>query len=941
MSVNVGSAVGYLDLDIAGFVDGFKEAQEQAKKSTKSISEQVTSAMDSIGGGLQSVGDTISKAGTFMSAAITLPVVTAVTASVNEFAKLEQAVGGIETMFKKSASAVIDNAETAYKRAGVSSVEYMEQITSFSASLLQGLGGNTKEAARIADIAMVDMSDSANKFGTNIGLIQNAYQGFAKANYTMLDNLKLGYGGTKEEMARMLEDASKIAGTKFKISNFDDIIEAIHVIQTELGVAGTTAKEASTTISGSFGMTKASLKDLMAGFGDPEANIKQLMDNLIESTKIAVTRLKEVLSTIWDNIPLEPWQKNVLAFTVAAGPALLVIGKLVSGIGGFINTISLVAGALTKIQTGFAALSATTTGAGTTLGASFAAALGPITLIIAAIAALAAAFVNLWKTNESFRNNITATWNSILDTVKSFTKGVVDRFKALNIDFEKIVEVIKTIWEKFCEFMAPIFEGAFSAIANVVETALGVITGILDVFIGIFTGNWEQAWEGIKGIATSIWDGIVNGVRNSLETIGNVINVMCGWFGTTWQNVWNGIKTFMSNLLISIATSINDAYTGIVTWATNMVTTVLNMCSAFVNNIYEFFTSLPYNLGYLLGVALGTIVEWSVNMVNSAIEMGGNFIDAVVSFFSELPKKISSFINNAYNKVLQWSTNMKNKATETGRDFIDNVITFIKELPGKIKSWFDKTIEKAIEWADDMGRKGMDAIRNLIDNVVEGAKAIPGKMLEIGKNIVNGVWEGISSMYDEFKENVSDFFGGIVDGVKDALGINSPSKVMADEIGRWLPAGVAQGFKTAMPDAMNDIEKSLNSGINKVSPDDISVPMVSDIDKFVSAMKGAYNSVAVWFESIESRLDKSITSMSSNLLGLAEAGMLAVDTGGFGYVGYNGYSTQAKQFKSGTESIPVVKETPDIFVFNSPKAIDEVEAARQMKRAKRDMSEDF
>ena len=175
-----------------------------------------------------------------MTVGITTPVVTAVTASVNEFAKLEQAVGGVETLFKGSARDVIENSESAYRRAGVSGVAYMEQVTSFSARLLQGLGGDTKEAARIADIAMVDMSDNANKFGTGIESIQNAYQGFAKANYTMLDNLKLGYGGTKEEMARLLADAEKISGIKYDMENFDDIIEAIHVIQEEMGVTGIT-----------------------------------------------------------------------------------------------------------------------------------------------------------------------------------------------------------------------------------------------------------------------------------------------------------------------------------------------------------------------------------------------------------------------------------------------------------------------------------------------------------------------------------------------------------------------------------------------------------------------------------------------------------------------------------------------------------------------------
>lgn len=183
--------------------------------------------------------------------------------SISEGAKLEQSLGGIETLYKGNANLMKKYAREAYKTAGVSANEYMENVTSFSASLISSLGGNTQKAAKISDLAMRDMSDNANKMGTDMGLIQNAYQGFAKQNYTMLDNLKLGYGGTKTEMERLLVDAEKLAGKKYDISNLSDVYEAIHVIQGKLGITGTTAKEAAETISGSFGMLKASWKDLL------------------------------------------------------------------------------------------------------------------------------------------------------------------------------------------------------------------------------------------------------------------------------------------------------------------------------------------------------------------------------------------------------------------------------------------------------------------------------------------------------------------------------------------------------------------------------------------------------------------------------------------------------------------------------------------------------
>lgn len=211
--------------------------------------------------------------------------------SLDAYANYEQLTGGVETLFDTSASKVMEYADSAYKTAGLSANQYMETVTSFSASLLQGLGGDTDKAADVANQAIVDMSDNANKMGTDMSAIQNAYQGFAKQNYTMLDNLKLGYGGTKEEMERLLADAEKIQKEKFgvnvdyDISNFSDIISAIHDVQTEMGITGTTAKEASTTIQGSLGQMKSAWENLVAGLGNEDADLGVLIDNFMESVK--------------------------------------------------------------------------------------------------------------------------------------------------------------------------------------------------------------------------------------------------------------------------------------------------------------------------------------------------------------------------------------------------------------------------------------------------------------------------------------------------------------------------------------------------------------------------------------------------------------------------------------------------------------------------------
>lgn len=250
--------------------------------------------LDSVAGKASGVGQALLKGiGTFAkwgaAAATAAATATAalVKSAVTAYSDYEQLVGGVETLFKDSASEVQKYAANAYQTAGLSANEYMETVTGFSASLLQSLDGDTKAAAEKANVAITDMSDNANKMGTSMESIQNAYQGFAKQNYTMLDNLKLGYGGTKEEMQRLLEDAEKLSGQKFDLSSYADIVDAIHVVQTEMGITGTTAKEAATTIQGSVNMTKAAWQNLVVGIADDTQDFDVLVNNFVESVTTA------------------------------------------------------------------------------------------------------------------------------------------------------------------------------------------------------------------------------------------------------------------------------------------------------------------------------------------------------------------------------------------------------------------------------------------------------------------------------------------------------------------------------------------------------------------------------------------------------------------------------------------------------------------------------
>lgn len=260
---------------------------EDYEKELGEASEKTSGFGEKLKNGLATAGK-VAAAG--LGAAVT--GITALTgAATQSYAEYEQLAGGVETLFKGSSAIVMQYAENAYKTAGLSANEYMETVTSFSASLLQSLGGDTDEAARYADQAITDMADNANKMGTSMTMIQNAYQGFAKQNYTMLDNLKLGYGGTKEEMERLLQDADNLSES-FNLQvdesgnlvySYADIVDAIHIVQTEMGITGTTAKEASGTISGSVSSMKSAWKNLVTGIADENANLTLLMGNFVDS----------------------------------------------------------------------------------------------------------------------------------------------------------------------------------------------------------------------------------------------------------------------------------------------------------------------------------------------------------------------------------------------------------------------------------------------------------------------------------------------------------------------------------------------------------------------------------------------------------------------------------------------------------------------------------
>ena len=385
------------------------------------------SLANAIGNGLQ----VASKIGTAAVAAAATGVGLLTKSSLENYAEYEQLVGGVETLFKNNSETVKAYAENAFKSAGLSANEYMSTVTSFSASLLQGLGGNTAEAAKIADLAITDMADNANKMGTSMEAIQNAYQGFAKQNYTMLDNLKLGYGGTASEMARLINESGVLGETMTVTAetvnsvSFDKMIKAIHVVQTQMGITGTTAKEASSTISGSVAAAKSAWSNLVTGIADENANMEALIANFADSASTAlgniVPRIGQIVSgleAVGEQVPV----LGMLGNAIKATAAILVASKIGAGlqtiVAGFQTaqlqlslyaaangTAALATGAMTGALTAKEVVVGVLTGKISLATAAQAAwnavmSANPIGLVLVAVTALAAGMVKLSKVQD-------------------------------------------------------------------------------------------------------------------------------------------------------------------------------------------------------------------------------------------------------------------------------------------------------------------------------------------------------------------------------------------------------------------------------------------------------------------------------------------------------------------------------------------------------------
>lgn len=589
---------------------------------------------NALAGGLKSAASSIGKAFTAAAKAAAVGFGAAAAAvsavgksALNAYADYEQLIGGVETLFGNASDKVLQNANRAFQTAGLSANEYMETVTSFSASLLQSVGKDTKKAAEYADQALVDMSDNANKMGSNMQDIQNAYQGFAKQNYTMLDNLKLGYGGTKEEMERLIADANKVKQANgemadLSIDSFADITEAIHIVQTEMGITGTTAKEASTTIQGSVGMMKASWKNLLVGVADDTQDFGGLMDNFVDSVGIAAKNILPRVETILGGIGS---LVEGLAPVVAQAVPQLVMTILPSMASAAASLLQAFAGSLVELAP--ALLQSALSGIQTILVSGLNVPQGLADNIMHVFDNAAKAIENVWG---AVKDAISSALGVLGDFMSWLTSG-----SAGAAAFQAAIVGIVTAITAYNAIM-----GVQQAITTVVTAAQAALNLVMDanpimlvvMAVAALVAGLVYLWntnEGFRETVTTAWEAIK-------EAFSTAIDAICGFFSNlaaTASSIWNSITTTISNAVNTVSTTVSNVFNAVKTTVSNIWTGIKTTISNVVNGIKTTVSNV-FN-------AVKTAIE---NPIKAAKE-------TVTSIFNAIKKGIETPINAARDAV--------------------------------------------------------------------------------------------------------------------------------------------------------------------------------------------------------------------------------------------------------------------------------------------------
>lgn len=520
------------------------------------ITNKASGIGSKIASGVGSVAKTVGTAAVGAVAATTTAVAAIGKAAVSSYAEYEQLVGGVDTLFKESSQKVQDYADNAYKTAGMSANAYMDTVTSFSASLLQGLGGDTEAAAEMANTAITDMSDNANKMGTDMASIQNAYQGFAKKNYTMLDNLKLGYGGTASEMARLVNESGvlgdSITVTAETVNNvsFDKIIEAIHVVQEEMGIAGTTAKEAATTISGSLSSVKASWSNLLTGMSSDDADISQLVGNLTDSIETAASnllpRITETIGGIGEAaVQLAPvFAESISKLVSDIAPDLLQAGIELADalLTSFANSLGDISPILEPVGQMILEVKESISNIFSTLGDSinWDSLFSGMQTALEVVCELVTTVVGGLEDLVAYATTEGTPLNDFFLNLKETASQVVTWFKenwgGLSETFNGVTEKIAGAYEELIEAYNKIIS-AVNEDNGVADALTWIKNNVVDPLAEAF-GALVDAAGSVAGIIGDVFAAIIDAAKNDETLIGKVVQ----WIGTDLKLAFDNVK---------------------------------------------------------------------------------------------------------------------------------------------------------------------------------------------------------------------------------------------------------------------------------------------------------------------------------------------------------------------------------------------------------------
>lgn len=660
-------------------------------------------AFSKMGSAAVAVGKTIA---TGLAVASTA-VVAVGKAAISSYADYEQLVGGVETLFDESSATVIANAQNAYKTAGMSANEYMETVTSFSASLLQSLGGDTKAAADKADMAITDMSDNANKMGTSIEMIQNAYNGFAKQNYTMLDNLKLGYGGTNEEMQRLLDDASKLSGIEYDISSYSDIVDAIHIVQNEMGITGTTAKEASSTISGSLASAKASWQNLLTGIADGNQDvgglITQFFDSIVTVADNIVPRIAQVMGTL-------PQLITDLVPKLLTKVSELIDILLPVVVDGAVSLLNAIVQVLPQLVTSILnALPALISGIEQVFYAIVDALPQLMTVICEAlpvlIPQLVDALVNMivylathiaeiiQPLIDNLPEIIIAIVNALMDNLPALIEGAVQLVIGI---VQAIPQIIMALIEALPTVIQSILEGLWNALPLLLEGIISIVgeigTAIWDILSGFFTalGEWFGGlWESIKTIFAPVVE----------------------WFGNLFSTIWNSIVSVFS----TVGSWVYD----------NIIAPVAN----FFKGLWEGIVS-----------AFHTVIDPWIEIIKRAATLVYNtIIVPIKNFFTDLWNSIVGI----FSKVSGWFTD--NIATPI-KNIFSNIWNAMKNGASNAWEGIKSVFSKVADWFKNIFSKAWQAVKNVFSTGGKIFDGIKDGIVNAFKTVVNAIIRGINKV---------------------------------------------------------------------------------------------------------------------------------------------------------------------------------------------------